>query len=310
MIESGRMNPSAADDTRPSPTIPPDETRPHSARILRSRPPRLRVATVVPGALLGLLAAIYLLAPIRTNVLVIGTDRRPADAAAAARSDTLILTTVVPLRPYVGMLSIPRDLWVDIPGDGPNRINAAFFLAEARVSGTGPAATMETVRANFGVDVDGYLRIEFSEFVRFVDILGGVVVDLPAPMSGHPAGPALLDGAEALALVRDRRGSDDFFRMERGQIFLRSLLGAAASPRTWPRWPAALLALLAAVNTDVPVWQWPRLGFALLRAGPDGIDGRVIGREMVSGFTTDAGAQVLAPDWARINPVLLEMFGQ
>ena len=310
MIESGRMDPSAAEDTRPTPSVPSGETRPAAAPIPPSRPPRLRVATVVPGAVLGLLAAIYLLAPIRTNVLVIGTDRRPADATAAARSDTLILTTVIPLRPYVGMLSIPRDLWVEIPGDGPNRINAAFFLAEARASGSGPAATMETVRTNFGVDVDGYLGIEFSQFVRFVDVLGGVVVDLPAPMSGYPAGPVLLDGAEALALVRDRRGSDDFFRMERGQIFLKSLLGAAANPTTWPRWPAALLALLAAVDTDVPVWQWPRLGLALLRAGPGGIDGRVIGREMVSGFTTDGGAQVLSPDWARINPLLLEMFGQ
>jgi len=90
----------------------------------------------------------------------------------------------------------------------------------------------------------------------------------------------------------------------------RRVLRAASSPGTWPRWPSALLALLAAVDTDVPIWQWPRLGFALLRAGPGGIDDRVIGREMVSGFTTAAGAQVLAPDWSRINPVLLEMFGQ
>ena len=307
MIESGGMNLSAAEDTRPTLPALLRETQPHTPRL---RAPRLRGAMVLPGALLGLLAAAYLLAPIRTNVLIIGTDRRPAEASAAARSDTLILTTIDPLRPYVGMLSIPRDLWVEIPGSGPNRINAAFFLAEAQTPGTGPAATVETVRTNFGVDVDGFLKIEFGVFARFVDILGGVVVDLPAPMSGYPAGPVVLDGTEALAFVRDRQGSDDFFRMERGQIFLRSVLRAASSPGTWPRWPSALLALLAAVDTDVPIWQWPRLGFALLRAGPGGIDDRVIGREMVSGFTTAAGAQVLAPDWSRINPVLLEMFGQ
>jgi LCP family protein required for cell wall assembly len=256
------------------------------------------------------LAAAYLLAPIRTNILVLGTDRRPSEAGEAARSDTLILTTFLPLKPYVGMLSIPRDLWVEIPGFGPNRVNAAFFLAEAQQPGTGPQAAMETIQANFGVDVDGYVQIEFSEFVRFVDALGGVVVDLPAPMSGYPAGPVLLDGVRALAFVRDRKGSDDFFRMERGQIFLRALLRAAANPGTWPRWPAAFLALLVAVDTNIPVWDWPRLGFSLLRTGPGGIDGRVIGRDMASGFTTDAGAQVLAPDWTRINPVLLEMFGQ
>jgi LCP family protein required for cell wall assembly len=304
------MLPSAAEETRPTPTTREGETRPSSVQSPRSRPPRLGVSRFLPGALLGLLAAAYLLAPIRTNVLIIGTDRRPGEASEAARSDTLILTTFLPLKPYVGMLSIPRDLWVDIPGFGPNRVNAAFFLAEAQRPGTGPQAAMQTIRSNFGVDVDGYVQFEFGEFVRFVDALGGVVVNLPAPMSGYPAGPVLLDGVRALAFVRDRKGSDDFFRMERGQIFLRALLHAAASPKTWPRWPFAFLALLGAVETNVPVWEWPRLGFSLLRTGPGGIDGRVIGRDMASGFTTDAGAQVLAPDWTRINPVLMEMFGQ
>jgi hypothetical protein len=56
--------------------------------------------------------------------------------------------------------------------------------------------------------------------------------------------------------------------------------------------------------------MWPRLGVNLLRAGPEGIDARILDREMVRGFTTASGAQVLAPDWSRINPVLLEMFGE
>lgn len=304
------MLPSAAEETRPSPTHRAGETLPHPVQAPPSRPARPGARSILPGALLGVLAAAYLLAPIRTNVLILGTDQRPSQSGEAARSDTLILTTFLPLKPYVGMLSIPRDLWVDIPGFGPNRINAAFFLAEAQRRGAGPQAAMDAVRTNFGVDVDGYVQIEFGEFVRFVDALGGVVVDLPAPMSGYPAGSVRLDGVQALAFVRDRKGSDDFFRMERGQIFLRGLLRAAASPWTWPRWPAALLPLLVAVDTSIPIWEWPRLGFSLLRTGADGIDARVIGRDMATGFTTAAGAQVLAPDWTRINPVLLEMFGQ
>jgi LCP family protein required for cell wall assembly len=268
------------------------------------------LADLVPGALLAILAAVYLLAPNRKNILILGTDRRPNAAAQAARSDTLILATFLPARPYVGMLSIPRDLWVEIPGYGPNRINAALFLAEADQPGSGPDAVAATVRSNFGVDVDGYLLIEFGEFVRFVDTLGGVVVELPAPMAGYPAGPVRMDGTAALAFVRDRKGSDDFFRMQRGQIFLRALLRSAAHPLTWPRWPVAILSLLATVRTDVPPWEWPPLGLALLRVGPDGLDGRVIDRGMASGVTTSAGAQVLAPDWSRINPVLMEVFGQ
>jgi LCP family protein required for cell wall assembly len=240
---------------------------------------------------------------------LLGSDRRPG-AGTSARSDTLILTTFVPSDPYVGMLSIPRDLWVEIPGRGPNRINAAYFLAEADRSGSGPRAAVETVRANFGVDVHAYLVLEFSGFVQFVDALGGVTIELDRPMGGYSAGRHHLDGTQALAFARDRMDGDDFFRMEHGQVLVRSLLRTAVSPLSWPRWPLALPALATAVRTDLSPLEWPRLGLALLRAGPGGIDSRIINRDMAHGFTTGAGAQVLAPDWSRINPVLLEMFGQ
>jgi hypothetical protein len=58
------------------------------------------------------------------------------------------------------------------------------------------------------------------------------------------------------------------------------------------------------------VWLWPRLGLTLIRTGPSGIDGRIIGRQMAQGFTTSGGAQVLAPDWSQINPMLKAMFNQ
>jgi hypothetical protein len=70
-----------------------------------------------------------------------------------------------------------------------------------------------------------------------------------------------------------------------------------------------MAALVRAVDTNIPVWLWPRLGLALLRAGPDGIDGRTITREMVTN-TFVGDANVLLPNWDLINPVLLEMFGQ
>ncbi|MGH2627970.1 MAG: LCP family protein [Anaerolineales bacterium] len=158
------------------------------------------------GVLLGLAAGAYFFAPIRTNLLLLGSDRRPAEVSTATRSDTLILTTVIPTRPYVGMLSIPRDLWVEIPGYGTNRINAAHAQAEAAQPGSGPEAAVETVRTNFGVDVDGYVQLEFGGFIRFVDALGGVDVELSSPMAGYAAGHHHLDGAQALAFARDRMG--------------------------------------------------------------------------------------------------------
>jgi LCP family protein required for cell wall assembly len=300
---------------------PLDETRPHRGRQDEARnggpsesAPRARrrggcLSIVVPGILLGILLSVYFLAPFRTNILLLGLDRAPS-GSDASRTDTMVLTTIIPTRPYVGMLSIPRDLWVSIPGEGENRINAAHFLAEAEHPGSGPEAAMDVVRANFGVDVHGYVRLRFDGLEKFVNALGGVEVDLPEPMSGYEAGKHVLDGTHALAFVRDRAGSDDFARMARGQLFLKSVLKSMARPLTWPRVPLAIPALLGSIDTDIPVWLWPRLGLAIVRAGPGGIDARVISREMTHGFTTQGGAQVLAPDWSKINPVLLEMFGQ
>jgi LCP family protein required for cell wall assembly len=236
-----------------------------------------------------------------------GLDTREPEAMLG-RSDTNLLITFKPFENYVGMLSIPRDLWLAIPGYGENRINAAHFFGEAEQPPSGPALAMETVRSNFGLDVDYYVRIRFAGLSDLVDAMGGIVIDLPSPMSGYPAGSYLLSGEEALAFVRDRQGSDDFFRMERGQLFFQAGLRNLISPRIWPRLPRLVRTLPALVDTDIPFWLWPRLGFGMLRAGLGDIDNQVIEREMVNPFTTPGGAAVLAPNWEKINPMLLEMF--
>jgi LCP family protein required for cell wall assembly len=277
------------------------------------RRPRRQAGWWVPvalvGMILGLSTAIYLLAPFRTNLLLLGIDRRPGETNAS-RTDTMILTTVEPLQPYVGMLSIPRDLWVTLPDGQQNRINTAHFFAEASLPGSGPEAAKLVVAQNFGVTVDFYIRLNFDGLRQFVDALGGVEVDLPQAMSGYSAGLHRLNGTQALAFVRDRAGSDDFARMARGQLFLKGLLNELGSPETWPHWPLAAASLARSIDSDVPVWLWPRLGLTLIRTGPSGIDGRIIGRQMAQGFTTSGGAQVLAPDWSQINPMLKAMFNQ
>ena len=268
-----------------------------------------RRRAVFLGLLLGLATAIYLFVPIRTNLLLLGIDRSPA-GTNLGRSDTMILTTVVPPQPYVGMLSIPRDLWVSIPGNGENRINTAHFFAEAEKTGSGPAAAVKTVHENFGVDVDAYVRFNFEGLISVVDALGGVPIELETSTGGLSPGIHVLNGESALAFVRDREGSDDFFRMAHGQIFIKALLRKISDPRSWPLLPGAFISFIHHVDTDLAPWVWPRLLVAVLRSGHGGIDARIISREMVQGFTTAEGAQVLAPDWSRINPVLFEMFAQ
>jgi hypothetical protein len=70
------------------------------------------------------------------------------------------------------------------------------------------------------------------------------------------------------------------------------------------------MSLSQVIDTNIPLWQWPRLLFALLRALLFGIDSQTIAREMVTPFQTSQGAQVLAPNWDAINPLLLRMFGE
>jgi LCP family protein required for cell wall assembly len=254
-------------------------------------------------------AAAYLFFPLSTRVLILGIDRAP-DGSFTGRSDTIILMQVDPLKPDVKMLSIPRDLWVPIQGVGENRINTAHFFAEANKKGSGPQAAIQTVEANFGVNIPYYARVRFDGFKEVVDAMGGIDVNLAQPMGGLSAGRHHLDGTKALAFARDRKGTDDFFRMAQGQFILIQAARQLINPLTWPRYPVIAATFLSVVDTNLPAWQWPRLAVALLRAGPNGADHRSLTREMVTPFTTSGGAQVLAPDWDRIHPLVQEMFGR
>lgn len=261
------------------------------------------------AAILGVFSAIFFFAPGRTNILLLGIDGTPA-GSDAGRSDTNILSTFLPAKPYIGMVSIPRDLWVNIEGYGQNRINTAHFFAEAEVPGSGPGLAMRTIQNNFGVTVNYYLRIKFEGFKDVLDAMGGVNIELSQPIAGYEAGMHHLTGRKALAFARNRTGSDDFYRMGQGQIILKAAYRQMIAPQNWWRFPAVLVALVRSIDTNIPIWLWPRLGFNLLRVGPGGIESRMIDRNMVTGTITDQGASVLLPNWERINPLLLEIFGQ
>ncbi len=264
---------------------------------------------IVPISLITLLTFwVFLVQPGRANILILGIDSR--EDTNLGRSDTNILITIIPSKPYIGMLSIPRDLWVAIPNVGVNRINAAHFFAEAQEPGTGPKAAMETVQTNFGVDVHYYVRLHLIGFLELIDALDGIDVLLPQAMSGYAAGTHHLNGEQALALVRDRAGSDDFSRMQRGQIMLITVIKKLASPSGWSEIPTTWQIITDNVDTNIPLWKIPSFIFTFFRVGTDGIDARIIDRDMVVPFTSEGGASVLAPNWDLINPVLLDMFGQ
>jgi len=294
-----------------SPSKPPNTLGKFQAiRIGYSMPKPARRWGCLWIILLPLLAlAVYLFAPIRSTIIILGVDGG-LERSDLGRTDTIILAGISPLQPKVSMLSIPRDLWVSQADGSENRINTAFFFAEAETPGSGARATGQVIYKNFGVPVDYSVVLRMDGVVGIVDALGGIEISLERPNAGYPAGTHRLNGTQALAFARNRSGSDDFARMAQGQILFRGLLRELLKPATWPRLPEFYIAVREAAQIDVPVWQWPRLGLAFLRAGPGGIESRAISREMVTPFTTSGGAQVLRPNWEAIRPTIQELFGR
>lgn len=290
------------------------ETRPNQAVRLELDSARKRRGCLPIGCLtiafIFAIIAAYFLFPSNQTILILGIDRS-FENTAIGRSDTNILLGVRPLPGTVSVLSIPRDIWVNIPGYGENRINAAHFFGENDQAGTGPQLAVATIEDNFDLQVDHYVRIQLENFPQVVDAMGGVEIELETAMAGYPAGTHLLNGTEALAFVRDRAGTDDFFRMAQGQVFLKSFMRTLLNPSSVSNLPGILIASLDTIDTDIPIWQLPRVAVAVLRSYlTDQIEFVIIQREMVVPWLTPAGAQVLLPDWAQIQPLVRKEFGQ
>jgi LCP family protein required for cell wall assembly len=252
--------------------------------------------------------SVYFFIPQRTNILLLGLDYAPPNSTVA-RTDTIIVSTFATPPAYVGLLSIPRDLWIPIRNVGSNRINTAHFFAEAQQPGSGPYATIQAIQDNFGIKSDYFVRLRFEGFREIVDAMGGLDIKLDKPMAGYEAGNYHLTGRKALAFARNRRGSDDFYRMEQGQLIIKSIYKQLLKPTEWPRIPAVLIALSNSIDTNVPNWLWPRIGLILLRVGIDNIDSHTITREMTIPTVTEQGASVLLPKWELILPLVNDIFG-
>ena len=284
---------------------------------------RLALIGIVGGALfIGLMAAIYVVAPPpRTNILVLGVDARAGDGWVT-RSDTILLATVDPSQPYVGMMSIPRDLYLNIPGYGDNRINAAHILGESAQPGGGLVLAEQTVEQNFGVPVHRTVRLNFEAFIAIIDAAGGVTIDVPNSFTdftyptpdygtmvvSFEAGEQTMDGERALQYARIRHGASDFERVERQQQVIEALAAQLVNPANWWRLPGVYLAFAEHVETNLTVFDAALLAPAVLWVGPSNIDRHALDRGMAVGTVLNSGASVLQPQWDLINRLVQEMF--
>ncbi len=260
----------------------------------------------------------------RITVLVIGVDRRPGETDPGL-TDSMMLLSLDRTRNTALMLSIPRDLWVDIPAHGPGRINTVYMLGEK--NGTGGAALLkQTTNAALGVPVDHVVRLEFNAVVTLIDAIGGVDIDVPSEIDdplypdvayGYdplyiPAGQQHFDGALTLKYMRTRHSSSDFDRATRQQQVLTAIREKLVRLGTWPdlikRAPELLTQLQSAIETDLGAVQMIELA-EHARQVPDGaLRTAVLDGRYVVDYVTPEGAQVLLPLKDRISALVSDMF--
>jgi LCP family protein required for cell wall assembly len=269
-------------------------------------------------------AALPNLASERVNILLLGTDKRTTEIGPS-RTDTMIVLTVDPQSKTAGMLSIPRDLWVSIPGYSEGRINTAHFIGDRdRYPGGGPALAKKTVQYTLGVPIHYYVRVNFEGFERLIDAIGGITVDAPEHIldtkfpDGNfgymtvdiPAGVQHMDGKTALQYARTRHGSSDFARARRQQQVIKAVRDKVLSldlPLT--RIPEMLKIVGDSVQTDLSLNEMYSLAKLAREIPMQSLQGGVIDESMTTTQITPDGADVLIPNRARIRELVNQIFG-
>jgi len=234
--------PIQAGDTRPSPAV----------RLVKAR--RLSPALIFVAALLlpifccGLSLLTYLVfPPPHIDLLVLGVDGRDGEGVVS-RTDSIMLLGIDPAHLRTSILSFPRDLFIDVPGYGPQRINTINMLGEQEKPGGGPELLVASLAQDFGVQVDRYARLEFQGFVELIDAVGGVTLDVERTLvdNQYPtedggvttirfeSGMQTMDGERALIYARTRQADDDYQRADRQQQVTSALLAKLANPLNWP----------------------------------------------------------------------------
>lgn len=262
--------------------------------------------------------------PGRMNILVIGMDGRSENYDRAARADALMVVGVNFGDKTAQILSIPRDLWVQIPevGGNPlheNRINTAYGAGLlGNYPGGGPAFQAYTISQNFGIRIDRTVVLNFTAFENAIDTVGGVDLEVSKAIHDEkypddeggtlvldiPAGWVHMDGKTALMYARTRHQDSDFGRMRRQQQVMMALRDKLFSPEVIPVLPSLAQLLYYSVRTDVSLDEMALLGCVGPQISPESITRIVIDTTMVEAFRTDGGAQVLRPKMDLILPQL------
>jgi LCP family protein required for cell wall assembly len=257
----------------------------------------------------------------RVNVLVMGVDRRPSEKCPC-RSDVMMIASLDPKASIAGLVTIPRDLYVPIPGVGEDRINTALFYGELKkYPGGGPALAKQTVEYNLGRRIHYYVIIDFAGFRKVVDTLGGIDICVPKVIDdptypdenfGYkpihiPAGCQHMDGELTLEYARSRHTENDFGRSKRQVQILLAIRDRALRLDLLPKLPSLIQTMWSTVETDMQPQEILALANAASKVKTENIKTAEIDQTMTVEFTTSTGADVLWPDRAKIGQLMEEI---
>jgi LCP family protein required for cell wall assembly len=266
----------------------------------------------------------------RVTILLLGIDERKQETGPF-RTDTMLILTVDPASKTAGMLSIPRDLWVQIPSmETDGKINTAHFLGDAyNYPGGGPALAVETVQESLGIPIDYYVRVNFDAFEKVIDAIGGVEICVPEVIDDpmYPcydaycydplhieAGCQIMDGTLALKYARTRHTGTDIDRAKRQQQVILAARDKVVEqdllPQLVPQAPALLDTLQHAVQTDLSLDQMIRLAKLATEIDPKNIKQAAIDENMVVAYDapTNPPQNVLVPIREKVRALRDQFF--
>ena len=240
------------------------------------------------------------------NYLILGTDRR--EGTNNWRTDSIMVVGLDRASNRAAVFSIPRDLYVNIPGYGMGRINQADFMGERNEpNGGGPKLVSKILEQNLGISTNHWVRIQMDGFIRFIDAMGGVTINLDCPFSEPifnlttnqwdnfvlPAGENKLDGQDAYWFARLRYRESDIGRSSRQRLLIWALRDQVLSTNALLRLPQLWTAFQDTISTDLGLFDiidLARLGLSL-----DAQNVRASGLTLydLQNYTTEQGAAVL-----------------
>ena len=255
------------------------------------------------------------------NLLLIGIDQRPG-SSGGGRPDTIIVLSFSERQGHVGLISVPRDLYVEIPGYGFDRINATFGVA--RRQGHEPTELLKrVVQDTLKVPIQHSALIDLNGFEEAIDAIGGVDVHVPCAIADNFIDPRAadrrrrldvepgvrhMDGKTAAMYVRSRHGRSDWSRARRQQAVLLGLKQRMLTVAGLLRLPALLQKLGRSIHTDMTPAAVLDLAARLARLDPEHVHGLVIGFGETEGYLTPDGKAVLLPDQEAIEKKIGALF--